>query len=59
MTDDRWTKIIMQWRPSTTQPMERPPERRTNEIKRIAGAQWQQVTMDRVELKKKAVDIKG
>ncbi len=32
MTDERWTKSIMNWRPPTTRPMGRPPERWTNSI---------------------------
>jgi len=53
MTDDRWTKTIMQWRPPTKRPMGRPPERWTNDIKRTAGANWQQVAMDRDEWRSK------
>ena len=49
MTDERWTKIIMNWRPPTTRPMGRPPERWTNNIKRAAGTNWQQVAMDRLK----------
>jgi hypothetical protein len=51
MTDDRWTKAIMNWRPPTTRPMGRPPERWTNGIKRAAGSNWQQVAMDRSKWK--------
>ena len=47
MNDDRWTKTIMQWRPPMKRPMGRPPERWTNDIKRMAGATWQQVAMNR------------
>ena len=47
MTDDRWTKTIMDWRPPITRPMGRPPQRWTNNIKRAAGSNWQQVAMDR------------
>jgi len=47
MTDDRWTKTIMQWRPPVKRPVGRPPERWTNDIKRAAGTSWQQVAMDR------------
>src|ERR1700744_4182091 len=37
MTDDRWTKPIIQWRPPTKRPMGRPPQRWTNDIKKTAG----------------------
>ena len=50
-TDDRWTKNIMSWRPPTTRPMGRPPERWTNSIKRMAGTNWQQVAMYRTKWK--------
>ena len=51
MTDERWTKTIMNWRPPTTRPMGRPPERWTNSIKRTVGMNWQQVAMDRTNWK--------
>ena len=47
MTDERWTKTIMNWRPPTTRPVGKPPERWTNSIKRTAGKNWQQVAIDR------------
>lgn len=47
MEDDRWTKLILDWRPPTTRPMGRPPERWTNSIKRVGGTKWQQAAMDR------------
>jgi hypothetical protein len=53
MTDERWTKTIMNWRPPTTRPGGRPPERWTNGIKRAAGTNWQQVAMDRSKWKEK------
>ena len=53
MTDDRWTKAILQWRPPKTRPTGRPPERWTNDIKRVAGITWQQVAVDRDEWKRK------
>ena len=53
MTDERWTRNIMNWRPPTTRRMGRPPERWTNSIKRTAGTNWQQVAMDRSECKEK------
>ena len=33
-TDGHWTKTIMNWRPSTTRPMGRPPKRLTNSMNR-------------------------
>ena len=51
MTDDRWTKWILSWRPPDTRGRGRPPERWTNDIKRIAGIKWQQKAMDREEWK--------
>ena len=56
MSDDSWTKRIVQWRPPTTRPTGRPPERWTNDIKQIAGAQWQQVAKNREEWKKRDAD---
>src|ERR1700761_9124096 len=53
MTDDRWTKAILQWRPPKTRPTGRPPERWTNDIKRVARITWQQVAVDRDEWKRK------
>ena len=47
MTDDRWTKQIIQWRPPIKRPMGQPPQRWANDIKRTAGAKWQQLAMDR------------
>ena len=46
MTDDRSTKQIIQWRPPIKRPMGRPPQRWTDDIKRTAGAKWQQSAMD-------------
>lgn len=43
MTDERWTRTIMNCRPPKTRPMGRPPERWTNSIKRVAGTNWQQL----------------
>lgn len=51
MTDNRWTKNILQWRPPTKRPTGRPPERWTNSIKRLAGQSWQQSAMDREKWK--------
>ena len=53
MDDDRWTKVILQWRPPNTRPMGRPPERWTNDIKRTAGNKWQQVAADRDEWRRR------
>ena len=47
MTDDRWTQWILNWRPPDTRLRGRPPERWTNDIKRVAGTKWQQQAMDR------------
>lgn len=43
-TDEIFTKKIMNWRPHTARPSRRP-----DGMKRIAGTNWQQVTMDRSE----------
>lgn len=56
-TDGRWTKTIMNWRPPTTRPRGRPPERWTNGINKYVreikpGTNWQQVAMDRSEWKR-------
>ena len=51
MSDERWTKTIMDWRPPTTRPTGRPPERWTNGIKRVAGNNWQQTATDRMKWK--------
>ena len=55
MTNDRWTKTKtnMNWRPPTTRPMGRPPERWTNSIKRTAGTNWQQLATNRSKWKEK------
>ena len=62
-TDDRWTKTITEWRPPTTRPVEKPPERWTNGINRFInkhvkgiesskGTNWQQMAVNRSEWKK-------
>ena len=56
-TDYRWTKAIMNWRPPTTRPVSRPPERWTNGIKKYLedkqqNKNWQQAAMNRSEWKK-------
>ena len=56
-TDNRWTKAIMEWRPPTTRPVGRPPERWTNGIKKYLKdkhqiTNWQQAAMNRTEWKK-------
>lgn len=38
MTDKRWT--IMNWIPSKTRPIVRPPERLTNGIRIKVGTKW-------------------
>src|SRR6202012_1936086 len=53
MTDERWTVNIMNWRPLTTRPMGRPPERWTNSIKQTACKNWQQMANDRSEWRRK------
>ena len=50
-TDGRWTKTIMNWKPPTTRPRGRPPERWTNGITKITVTNWQQMAMDRSKWK--------
>jgi len=52
MTDERWTKNIMDWRPPITRPMGRPPERWANVIQKyLKEKNWQKVAMDRSKWK--------
>ena len=52
MSDNRWTRTMLQWRTPVKRPTGRPPERWTYSIKRFAGQSWQQVAMDREKWRK-------
>ena len=43
----------MDWRPNKKRPRGRPPERWTNNIKRTAGKNWQQVANGSFKMKRK------
>lgn len=50
MTDERWTKTIVNWRPYSKRPTGRPPYRWRDDITKITkttGKNWQQVAIDR------------
>lgn len=47
MTDDRWTRRIMLWRPRVTRLRGRPPTRWTDDLVAVAGRNWVQVAQNR------------
>ena len=48
MTDNRWTKKVMEWRPRTgKRSIGRPQARWMDDIKLVAGGGWMRVAQDR------------
>uniref|UniRef100_A0A2A4J310 Endonuclease/exonuclease/phosphatase domain-containing protein n=1 Tax=Heliothis virescens TaxID=7102 RepID=A0A2A4J310_HELVI len=48
MSEDRWTRRVMEWRPwGNTRGRGRPPQRWVDDIKTHAGPNWMQVARDR------------
>ncbi|CAH2235516.1 jg19493 [Pararge aegeria aegeria] len=48
-TAGRWGLTVLEWRPRTAKrSVSRPPMRRTEDIRRVAGSRWRQAAQDRV-----------